>query len=148
VTSRAFAQRRAGGFTLVEVVVAFLLLSVVLTTVFEIFTSGMARAGELDNYSRALAIAQSELASAGVEETLAEGEVRGESDDRQFRWTVTVRRHEEPASPTSAAATGTQPAAQPIPYGLYRVDARVDWKSGAGTDRHVALSTLLLAQNR
>ena len=134
-------MRRQAGFTLVEVVVAFLLLSVVLVIVFEIFSSGLSRAGELDHYSRALAIAQSELASAGVEEALAEGEMRGESDDHQYRWTVSVRKHDEvdAAKPPTQAVTLTA-------YTLYRVDARVEWKSGAGVDRQVALSTLLLAQ--
>ena len=136
-------MRRNAGFTLVEVVVAFLLLSLVLVTVFEIFTRGLVRAGELDNYSRALAIAQSELAAAGVEEPLAEGEIRGESEDRQYRWTVTVRRHEEIDPGQQAPAQGTT-----IPYTLYRVDSRVGWRTAAGVDREVALATLLMAQNR
>jgi general secretion pathway protein I len=142
-------MRRNAGFTLVEVVVAFLLLSLVLVTVFEIFTRGLVRAGELDTYSRALAIAQSELATAGIEEALAEGEMRGESDDRQYRWTVTVRRHED-ADPAKAQAQAQAPAqaATPSPYTLYRVDSRVEWRTAAGVDRQVALATVLLAQNR
>jgi len=132
---------RQRGFTLVEVVVAFLLLAVVLVTVFEIFTRGMSRAGELDNYSRALAIAQSEIASAGVEDALVEGEMRGESDDRQFRWVMSVRKYvEETADPALAA--------QPTPYALYRLEARVGWQAGTGAEREVALSTLVLAQNK
>jgi general secretion pathway protein I len=137
-------MKRHAGFTLVEVVVAFLLLSVVLVTVFEIFTSGLVRAGELDQYARALAIAQSELASAGVEEAFAEREMRGETDDHQYRLTVTVRKHQEPDAPN---APDTQPQ-QVSPYYLYRVDARVEWTSAAGRDRQVALSTLLIAHNK
>jgi general secretion pathway protein I len=132
---------RQRGFTVIEVVVAFALLAVVLTTVFEIFTSGLARASELDNYSRALAMAQSQLADAGVEEALAEGEARGESEDRQFRWSVAVTPHvEDPAD------TSKPPPA--LPYTLYRVEARVGWTSAAGVDRQVALSTLLIQQNK
>ena len=134
-------MRRQRGFTLVEVVVAFLLLSVVLVTVFEIFTRGLSRAGDLDHYSRALAIAQSELASAGVEEQFAEGEIRGETDDRVFRWVVSTRKYVEDPAP------GAQAPAQ-SPYSLYRVEARVAWTTPAGIDRDVALSTLLVAQNR
>jgi len=131
---------RQRGFTLVEVVVAFLLLSLVLVTVFEIFTRGLQRAGELDNYSRALAIAQSEIASAGVEEALVEGEMRGESDDRQFHWVMSVRKYVEDAQ--------AQQAAQPSAYALYRLEARVGWQGGTGAEREVALSTLVLAQNK
>ena len=132
---------RQRGFTLVEVVVAFLLLSLVLVTVFEIFTRGLQRAGELDNYSRALAIAQSEIASAGVEDALAEGEMRGETDDRQFHWVMSVHKYVD-------ATQDPQVAAQPTPYALYRLEARVGWQGGTGTEREVALSTLVLAQNK
>lgn len=133
-------MRRGAGFTLIEVVVAFALLSVVLVTVFEIFSSGLARAGELDHYSRALAIAQSEIASAGVEEALAEGEMRGESEDRQYRWTVTTAKHEEPVDPAKPVAA--------VPYSLYRVQARVTWAAGNGAERNVALSTLFVTQTK
>jgi general secretion pathway protein I len=131
---------RQRGFTLVEVVVAFALLSLVLVTVFEIFTAGLARASELDHYARALAIAQSELASAGVEEALAEGEIRGESSDRQYRWTVTTLKHIEEADPAKPAAV--------VPYTLFRVQARVGWTAGNGSERDVVLSTLLITQTR
>ena len=130
--------KREVGFTLVEVVVAFALLSVVLVTVFEIFTRGLSRAGELDHYARALAIAQSEIDAAGVEDPLVEGEMRGESGDRQFRWTLSVKKYVE------------DPDAKPavIPYSLYRVDSRVAWDSPLGAERQVALSTLLIQQDR
>jgi len=141
LTPRGAAPHQRG-FTLVEVVVAFLLLSLVLMTVFEIFTRGLQRAGELDHYSRALAIAQSELASQGIEEQLVEGEIRGETEDRQFRWVVATRKYVDETA---------QAAAQPAPvsaYTLYRVETRVAWTTAAGTERDVALSTLLVAQNR
>jgi general secretion pathway protein I len=121
-------------------VVAFLLLSIVLVTVFEIFTAGLARAGELDNYARALVVAQSELASAGVEDALAEGEMRGETDDRRFRWTLATRKYEDfmdPAKPPPVT-----------PYTLYRVESRVAWDSSTGVERQVVLSTLLIQQNK
>jgi general secretion pathway protein I len=137
---RPRSLKREVGFTLVEVVVAFALLALVLVTVFEIFTAGLSRAGELDHYARALAIAQSELAAAGVEEALAEGEMRGESSDRQYRWTVTTLKHNEEVDPAKPVAV--------VPYTLYRVQARVAWTAGNGAERDVALSTLLITQTR
>ncbi len=136
-------MKRERGFTLVEVVVAFLLLALVLVTVFEIFTTGLARAGELEHYSRALAIAQGELASAGVEDALAEGEMRGETDDHQFHWTVTVKQHVD-----ADAATAAQQAKTVTPYTLYRVGARVAWQAATGAEREVALATLVVQQNK
>jgi prepilin-type N-terminal cleavage/methylation domain-containing protein len=50
-------MRRARGFTLIEVVVAFVLLSLVLATSYEIFSSGFARVADLEDYSRATVVA-------------------------------------------------------------------------------------------
>lgn len=135
----------AAGFTLIEVVVAFVLLAAVLGTVIEIFSTGMARASDLEHYSRALVIAQSKLAVAGIEEPLAEGEKSGESEDRQYRWVLSVQR-----SPESDAVNAVQFAGRPMQggYTLYRVESRVGWQGAGGNERTVALATLLLQQNK
>ena len=126
--------RSARGFTLVEIVVAFVLLSAVLVTAFEIFSQGLRRAGDLDDYSRALVIAQSKLASAGTEEQFAEGQWQGESDDRRFRWTMQIQKSEE-----GQAAPG-KPANNA--YQLFRVDVRVEWTATDTRPRSISLSTL------
>ena len=131
------------GFTLIEVVVAFVLLAAVLSTVIEIFSRGMARASDLEHYSRALLIAQSKLASVGVEEALAEGQKSGESEDRSYRWTLTIQRSPEGEQIAQAQGRPAQGG-----YTLYRVDSSVAWTSAAGPERNVALATLLLAQNK
>lgn len=132
------AQR---GFTLLEVVVAFVVLALVLATVFQIFSAGLSRTADLDEYSRALVIAQSRLAAANVEEGVKEGQVRGETPDRRFEWTVTTAAHQD------ASITGTNaavPAAPQATFGLYRVDVKVGWKGADGKDRQVALASLQL----
>jgi general secretion pathway protein I len=125
--------RREGGFTLIEVVVAFVLLSLVLAVSFEVFSTGMRRAGDLDDRARALVVAQSRLAGVGMEE--AEGVSSGETEDRRFQWTLTVRR----ADDMTAGADGKVPSST---YAIYRVDAHVAWR-GADTRDHVLdLATL------
>ena len=96
---RPRSAKRAAGFTLIEVVVAFVLLALVLSVSFEIFTTGFAREALLEDQSRALVIAQSRLAETGVEENLKEGEAHGESEDRRFQWTVNVKRSDEGSDP-------------------------------------------------
>ena len=128
---------RERGFTLIEVVVAFVMLSLVLAVSFEIFTTGMARAGTLDERARALVVAQSRLAIAGADEALKEGVTSGESEDRRFQWTVNVTRADG-----AAEASGKAPASA---YALYRVDVRVAWRGGDSRDHTLDLSTLSVA---
>ena len=125
---------REGGFTLVEVVVAFVLLSMVLATGFELFTTGMRRAVDLEERAQALAIAQSRIAAAGVEENLKEGVASGQSEDGKYRWTVTVTR----------SAEGAPEPHQPVQtaYGLYRIEAVVVWRGADERDHTFSLATL------
>lgn len=129
-------MRRAAGFTLIEVVVAFVLLSLVLATGFEVFTTGMRRAGDLDERARALSVAQSKLAAAGTEQPLKEGQFQGQSDDGKYRWTLAIAR----------SAEGAQDPNMPLQsaYGLYRIDVSVAWRGGDGRDQTLSLATLEL----
>jgi len=121
------------GFTLIEVVVAFVLLTVVLVTAFEVFSAGLARSGELEDRSEALMIAQSQLASAGVEQPLRDGQTQGESDDRRFQWTTRITRTDEGVQPGKPA---------PSAYALYRIDVLVTWTDGRGRVQGLPLSTM------
>lgn len=125
---------RQRGFTLVEIVVAFVLLSAVLMTGFEIFSTGLRRAGDLDDEARAIVIAQSKLAAAGTEELFKEGSWQGQSEDGRFRWTLLIQRTDE----------GSAGPGQPVnnAYQLFRVDVRVEWTTIDSRTRAIELATL------
>jgi general secretion pathway protein I len=130
-------RRAQTGFTLLEVVVAFVLLAVILVTVFQIFSSGLARASDLDERSRALVLAQSRIAVVGLEQKIeGPSQSRGESDDRKYRWTLTVEPYDEPTE-----------QGQPQPMSslqLYRVESTVAWEGVDGRARDLRLTTLTL----
>lgn len=128
--------RAQAGFTLIEVVVAFVMLTLVLSVGFQIFSTGMARAGDLEDRSHALDIAQSQLAAAGTETVLQEGQSQGDSEDRKYHWITTV----------SATDEGQQPNQPQGAYLLWRVESRVDWRGGSGRPQSLVLSTLSLGQ--
>ncbi|MGE5097624.1 MAG: type IV pilus modification PilV family protein [Betaproteobacteria bacterium] len=131
---RPASRNRQVGFTLIEIVVAFVMLALVLVTSFEIFTGGMRRAGELQEYSRALELAQSKIAAAGTEEPFKEGETQGETEDGHFRWAVAVRRTDEGA-PAQGQSNNN-------PYALFRVDVRVTWAGADSREHSIALATM------
>lgn len=126
-------NRRERGFTLIEVLVAFVLLAAILSVAFQIFSTGLARAGLLEERSRALLIAQSQLNAAGVEQILKEGQSSGESEDRRYQWSTTIRKTDE-------GIDSSKPA--PSTYSLYRIDVVVTWVGSDGRPQVLPLSTL------
>ena len=121
------------GFTLIEIVVALLVLSIASAVIFEGFSVGFRNARTADDFAQAVLIAQSKLAPTGVADPLTEGVTSGEELDK-YSWTVTV---------DAIAAT---PLAEDAPEKLQPFFVAVDvvWSDG-GTERTVSLSTLRLA---
>jgi general secretion pathway protein I len=128
------AQR---GFTLIEVVVAFALLTLVFSVAFEIFSTGLSRAASLEDRSRALEVARSTLASAGLEQPLAQAITRGDGADPRFHWTLAITPFEVSSNPLHPVQS---------PYLLYRLAVEVDWRDANAVDRTLSLSTVQLGQ--
>ncbi len=121
------------GFTLIEIVVALLVLSIASAVIFEGFSVGFRNARTADDFAQAVLIAQSKLAPAGVSEPLSQGVTSGEELDK-YGWTVTV-------DPLDVA---TDDSATPSQLRPFFVAVDVVWSDG-GTERTVSLSTLRLA---
>ena len=129
---------RQTGFTLIEIVVAFVLLSLVLATSYQIFTSGLQRAGDLEDSSRALLIAQSQIAQASLGETFPEGTTAGESEDRRFRYTVQVSQYDDGTTDPSKKLVAT--------YTPVRIGVHVTWTTAGAQERHMDLATLVVGK--
>jgi len=127
--------RRQSGFTLLEVVVAFVVLSLVLSIVFEVFTTWLSRTASLSEQSQALAIAQSRLAAVGLEEAVKQGEAGGESEDRRFRWRVRVEPYGERPDATAPVQST---------YSLYRAESSVTWVGADGKEHALSIANLQL----
>ena len=82
-------QYRQGGFTLIEVLVAFVILAVTLTVMLRAFSAGLHDIGTAERYTMATMLARSVLDEVGVEIPLVEGEQSGIARDG-FTWTTRV----------------------------------------------------------
>lgn len=122
--------RRARGFTLLEVLIAFVILAVSMTVILQVFSSGMRGARLADAYTTATLLAKSVLAETGVETPLVEGEDGGEFDNG-FKWRRLVTLYEDEAMPETLG----------LPVAAYRVTVEVSWDDGA---RSVGLETIRL----
>ena len=128
-------KRASAGFSLLELLVAFVILALTLSVMMRIFSGGLRNVGLADEYSRATLLAESRLAELGVQPV--EGEAEGEFD-KKFRWRSTIRPWADDADTQDAEA-------QPVPVRLMKIEVRVAWGEEGGKSREVGLSTLQLA---
>ena len=117
------------GMTLIEVLVAFVVLSLTMAVLMQIFSGGMRNARLASGYSRAVFLAESRVAAAGVEQPLVPGETAG-LVGVDMRWRVTV----EAIADESATDQRLMPAS------LYQVRSWVGWVED-GRERQVALTS-------
>ena len=129
---------RARGFTLLEILVAFVVLAIGAGILFRTFSQGLTSVSTVSGYSEALAIAESKLGALGLEKQLAEGEESGTTEDRRFEWRVSVQLY-TPAGENADGLGGTVGS-----YQLYRGTVQVTWDQRGDQKRMVELSTLRL----
>ena len=122
--------RKNRGMTLIEVLVAFVILSLAMGVIMQIFFGGMRNARLADGYSRAVFLAQSKLAAVGVERPLMAGDANGQLGV-DMRWRITVNPYDD-----GGAADRLLMAQR-----LYQVQVVVSW-SDEGRQRQIALDSL------
>lgn len=83
-------RHRCEGFTLLEVLVAFSILSVSLALIYQLLAQGI-RSNEYDmKYTQAIVVAEGLLAEAGITSELAVG-TRSGITDAGYQWRLTVK---------------------------------------------------------
>ena len=93
---------RSGGFTLLEILAAFVIFAVAYTTLLQIFSGGVRSTILSQEYTEAVLLAQSKIAELGVEEPLRTGGDGGDFDDK-YRWELEVTQWESGGSISSSS---------------------------------------------
>ena len=127
---------RARGFSLLEVLVAFVILSLVGTALFRLFSGSLANVAAAGDYTRAVLVAESALATAAATQPLREATANGSADDGRIEWTTRVAAFTPPD-----VSPDLQSVADAMPTRLYRVSAEVTFPSPSGGKRTYTLAT-------
>jgi len=126
------SKRHNQGYTLIEVLVAFMIMALALTVLLRIFSGGLRNISVSSDYAQAVLIAESRLAAAGIDGPLFPGETAG-VEGEQFQWTRRVTEY-LPSPRYSAPARGLQ---------AWHVTVSVEWPNGSNT-RSIDVSTIRL----
>ncbi|TRX74085.1 prepilin-type N-terminal cleavage/methylation domain-containing protein [Pseudomonas mangiferae] len=106
------------GFTILEVLVAFMVAALLLTVILSTFTTGMSSLAKTDGLSVAALVAQSRLEELGVSVPLEEGITEGQDESApDYRWRINVAPLAWDFAEPLKAAGGI----------VYRVDVTVTW---------------------
>ena len=124
----------ADGFTLIEVLVAVIILTICLVVVMELFSGGLRSGRVSDEYIHAIYHAREKMEDILTASELAPGSDSGEFADG-LSWNVDIKAIEDEKG-------------KPFPnknYGLFQINLKVSWLDGM-KERHFSLSTIQIAK--
>jgi hypothetical protein len=116
--------------------VAFVILSLVATALFRLFSGALGNASAADDYSRAVLVAESALAEAAAAQPLREGSQSGSADEGRIAWTTRVAAYAPPG-----VSADLERMSEAMPIRLYRVTAEVTFPAPTGGQRVYTLAT-------
>ena len=127
--------REDGGFTLVETLVALVIMIAAATMLYRGLSGGLRASNAADGADAALLVARQRLAAAGIETPLEAGRQEGAEGD--VLWQVDLRPY--------MAAERTDPAAPAARLQAFWATATVTWRDRRGArPRSLQLTTLKL----
>ena len=130
-------SRASKGFTLIEVLVALSILTLIFGAALEVFSRGLGAMSASEAHALASAFARArldEMSAAGLSPGVTSGRERGGDHGLEMQWEAQVTAYEEDDLGPSKSRN----------IDLLRVVVRVTWSDGV-RERHIRLETLGLA---
>jgi general secretion pathway protein I len=135
------ARRPHAGFSLLEVLVAFIIVALVVTALFRLFGGALGNAAAADEWTRALLVAQSRLTLAAAAQPLRETTDAGTEADGRIAWRTSVTPYVPPDPDPDL-----ERASEAMPTRLFRVTVDVRFPGIAGQSRTLSLTTVKVGQ--
>ena len=138
---RSWRIRAQAGFSVLEVLVAFIIVALVVSALFQLFGGALRNASGAGDWTRALLVAQSRLEVEAAAQPLREVSDAGAEADGRIAWRARVAAYVPPdPNPDLEQASASMPTR------LYRIDVDVTFPGEDGKDRTISLSTLRIGQ--
>jgi len=134
-------RHRHAGFSLLEVLAAFVILALVATALFRLFSSSLSNASAAEDWSRALLVAQSQLELAASAQPLKESTEQGQDSTGNIRWETRVIPYLPPDT-----SPDLERAAELLGTRLLRITTDVRFPGVGKGERTLSLTTIKLAQ--
>ena len=132
------------GFTLMETLVAIMLLAISLTMIMQLF-SGSLRSGKLaGDYERAVYYARAKMNEILLNDTLSDQQLTGDFDNG-YHWSATVALFVDEDEADAADAAETTPTENSA-AALFEVTVTVFWPQD-DKEKKFSIATLTMAQN-
>lgn len=128
---RVSSVQREQGFSLLEILVAFVVMGLVVGTLLQLFGTSMRNVALSDEYSFAVQVAESRLQAVGSEIKVEQGSETGTEEGTPYRWEVNME-PVELLEDQDDFSLSVQP---------YQVSVTVNWESN-GKQRQFMLSSL------
>jgi general secretion pathway protein I len=164
-TRTPIASHRQAGFSLIEMVAAFLVFAIGMGVMMQILATSMHNTRQSSAYTMAALWAQSKLDVVGVGTPIEPGSSNGSFDD-DYSWQLDVQQVDpqsvEPPPQQYAmganaaqnqggqrmtAGAGNPGALQVAPFDLYQIDLTVFWGGRYGSGQHSARFSTLRTMN-
>ncbi len=117
------APSRARGFSLIELLAAFVVFAIGFGVMMELTSSSLRNARNGAELTEAALWAQSKLDVAGLDKALAPGSEVGEFD-RKYRWEMNITEWEPPADAAPIPVGGV------APLDIFKIELIVRWGQG------------------
>lgn len=138
VISSAVIANKSRGFTLLEVMLAFVVFALSFAAVLEILAGSMRSVTQASDETEVALLAQSLMDTVGTEIPVEEGQFSGTSMDR-YNWNLNISLYASTEGNESSAHT--QELAELSGVELYYVDLNIDWRAGI-RDRQMHFGTV------
>lgn len=125
--------KTTGGFTLLEILVALILIAITVTVMFQLFSKSLGSLSASDDYAMAAIKAQEKMREVLEDEELKEGEVTENSDDG-YRYTIRI---------TSSLDERTRT----LGVQLFEIAMMVTWTAGT-KEKSLGLTTMKVVERK